>query len=238
MPVSDSFKRNPLRLGGVSGVTIVEGDEADGDFGEPIPESAREGGELDPYEDFNSYHLSYLLGVKAGAKAAEDGNIGAETTDGGSGWETGRAAGGGYPRGGGAGGGSGAGGGGGGGGIGGDDVYWLGYKHGRQHGVPDDIDETLPFDLETGQPLSLEERIANLTRVANNTLERETYWDTPSSFEQIFIAACCLRGPFAILCCQRGCCCLNRDISDLCWVGICAFGSAIGFVIFLGIYFS
>ena len=229
----ESFKRNPLKLG-VSGVTIIEGDEADGEFAE-APSTAREqgvengigdggvgriSGGPDPLGEFSSYHLSYLMGVKAGAKAAAEGAIGGETTD--SGNERTRAAGGG--RGGFAG--------------GGDDPYWLGYSHGREHGLIE-LDGTTPYDIETGQPLTLEERMSNLNRAYNaRTQETDSYFDTPSAFEQFIINTCCCRGPsMETLCCQRGCCCFNRDTTDVCWVATCGLGSVVGFVVFLGMYF-
>ena len=228
-PGGDSFKRsnNPLKMG-VSGVTIMEGDEADGEFIESsaaLGAGAGAGGEYneanDPYEDFNSYHLSYLLGVKAGAKAAAEGQIGGETSDSGHESRVGAGGGGARHR------------------LGEkDDVYWLGYQHGREHGLVEQ-DGTVPYDVETGQPLSIDERIANLTNAsASRIQDTSTYWDTPSAFEQVIIDACCLRSrTIETLCCQRGCCCLNRDTTDACWVFTCGLGSVAGFVIFLGIYF-
>ena len=101
----------------------------------------------------------------------------------------------------------------------------------------DQEESSVPYDLETGQPLTIDERIANLTRLANDRIyERESYWDTPSSFEQLIINTCCLRGISKVLCCQRGCFCFNSSIADMIWVAACALGSVAGFVVFLTTY--
>lgn len=216
----ESFKKQPLKLGGVSGITIMEDDEADGEYAEPSANrnNANAGMEVaGPYEDFDSYHLAYLLGVSAGAKAATEGAIGGETTD--SGRESGAAGarnnrGSRQPQ--------------------GDDVYLLGFKHGRAHGIPDP-DALSIYDLETGEQLTLEQRIANLTIAANSrTPEAESFWDTPSRFEQ-FVAdtVCCCRGSVDYLCCPRGCCCFNRQTVDACFVALCVLGGVVGILMLI-----
>ena len=49
--------------------------------------------------------------------------------------------------------------------LGGDGPYHLGFQHGREHGVgdPSILLDSFAYDIESGEPLTLEQRMANLT---------------------------------------------------------------------------
>lgn len=187
--------------------------------------------------DFNSYHLAYLLGLKAGAKAAADGLIGGETSGDSEKerqsrrrGETSpvRAAGAGMsksagmiksarkP-------------------LGGDGPYHLGFQHGREHGVgdPSTLFDSYAYDVESGEPLTLEQRLANLTNDATaRTIEVDSYFDTPMGLEKKIISVCCCQD--ADCChCSWSCCLVSRSVFDVCWILVCALGGVVGLAVLL-----
>ena len=199
----------------------------------------------DPFRGMNTYHLSYLLGVSAGAKAAAEGPIGGQSTDE-SAWEgrgkTSRAHSGGGAAGGRGGrrsnapiepqpppqfshqGATGA----------GDDVYMLGFRHGRTHGRPAPGSSTAydDVDVEAGEGLTLEERMQRLRDDnAPRYSEVETIWDSPSCCEQFLLDYCICRGVTEYICCSSGILCIRRDVIDAILVILCFFGSIIGMLI-------
>lgn len=199
-----------------------------------VPRSA-----ADAFSDFSSYHLAYLLGLKAGANAAADGPIGAETS-GDSEKERrsrhrgeaspARAAGAGMaksagmiknsrkP-------------------LGGDGPYHLGFQHGREHGVgdPSILLDSFAYDIESGEPLTLEQRLANLTNDATaRTIEVDSYFDTPMGIEQKIIDVCCCQDQDGGFChCSWSCCLVSRSVFDVCWILVCALGGVVGLAVLL-----
>lgn len=247
-----SSARGPLKLS-IKSTQIVEADdeEAGGDEFDGGIRGAGRGGRgfeevvaeepADSLHDLNSYHIAYLMGVSAGAKAAAEGPIGGQSTDE-SAWEgssskTGRRA---------TGTGALAGGGGGGAaggrrrgaapsGPGGDDVYMLGFQHGRSHGASSP--GTAFDDLESGEGLSIDERIQRLRdQNRSHFSEVETVWDSPTTFEQFLLDYCICRGITERICCSSGFLCFSREIVDAFLVVLCFFGSIIAMLVLMSIF--